>query len=1471
MSTPASKPFALAVMLAFCFELFIPLSYSYDFYGYYDDPASASTASPASGSAVFFADPTPTPAPPIITRTVSTPSFGCQVKQMSREEANRYLRTMPQFEAEQISSAPAADLRKTDPTNQEDMSRIINVNVNLNQGAAFKFKELMDVMQLEDKTRKELAAEFKVDPETGSLNLEQVQSLAARNPDKSDKISEFLGLKAKSTVAPQVYDGLKVRTPSAKSIPLTQLFSLKEQNSEDNCLLDSTHIAGKISFGALLDRDLYVGFHESKTVVKSGQHVSSRDTTASLNLQDGKAIILPDLFEKYVNKLGFYSRLDMIITTATAAFYASKLRGPGSIQSEIKILEKKKEEIRGLHAAGVVGLKGDFVSSGDKVNGPILSKARALVNTEEWGQQVAEDKLQTILRESWESGLGVFDRTAHVDVGAGGVKLLKTTPGAVPSEVRELVDSRVATLRGVYGFHSADQLEDAAIGELLTAKSNFPKVFDASTGKVSGELLKEGMNGEAQFSYIAEKLSFPLEDKSAIRGLSVIDQLEMLRKKEDLIAKQLPARLQKSALVAAYGLGWMLPARFALEASNAVLFSTGATNRADLKDKYLQFYVNNNKFAEKFRQNTDFLATGGIIDFASDMLGSGVPTKTFRAGNLYFINRDTTPDEQYSNSFTGFNHMGASWQINLGWKGKSEATVFEDVRQEKEYTSLALFSHDLNIGASIDRNKLLPDYYNALQLVAPVLSLVILRKADPSVLGPTLAALMQLQTYEFIMHNFVSKERFSPNEICDEDAAMKYADVYLALTGVSAVQNLYPFSGLITKGGQLVIKNGVLPRLGDALVKGGYIAQTLNKALVFVDPVLLGRQLLASRGMEYVSTCKDTSYKFMAYQQIGGGMAPTSVNDKIKGLTEGFGKLNVTGLLNRVGSKLDESRLTEMLNMRMLFQDEVGMLKPSDLYYIHLDGATQAWWGVYYNAEQRGCFRVCQDSKDEIVCNDGQTIEKTNKKTGEKTVLSDDADRAKLTQNNQQLARTIVPNKIIDAPLYCGGTEILAVTPGKYGGTLAVTDNSCDAAACLRTQLSQITGIPATDDLSESGFGAVTAVYTTKGIVTAADGRLRYLQNSGSRKTVLGLFGEEDLTGTEIQAPSLEALEKLPAKDLADANKVSILGDGKVTLSGYTSEDFGEEELGTLMTVFTENGRIEYDPVQQRLVATIYQIAYAKVDQQVKDIGIVQPSVVKDENGHDMPAIQISNIIPKVGSEKEVEHLNTALKEIQKDTVTGAPGGFTVLETPDTKYVLTTDPKTGEQKLQVIEKTKETHTITNPDGSTSQVERTVEQTAKEYSVTGPVRQEGNDVVVPTDKGDFRFNISTQDGKPTLAASGPDGFRDIATLLAAKGPNGILAFDPRTGLWYALNGQDIPWNPDFANKGLSYYNSDSGARGVVGDNLFANPRRATGTATTASNPLALPSWPAENPVVVVLMLFSVVAGAVVIRFRKSSEV
>ncbi|MBU1197660.1 hypothetical protein KJ765_04055 [Candidatus Micrarchaeota archaeon] len=1398
-----------------------------------------------------FASPTPTTPPttaPIVT-TIPR-SYSCNLKQMDVNEYNRFLDLLKDFQTQEISSVPEEKLREYNPANKTQTDQVLNINVNVAQQAIYPIKTITDALGYSDEDREKLAKEFNVDPEYGVLTFEQMRAIASQDPARADTIGQILsgvsGISGKPKVDSQPYEQFKVLLPSGEEVPLFEIMNLVPQNKDNNCLLDRTHIQGKTTFMALLDKDLFVGFDQSPTAMKSNQHLTSQSTTVALNNYAG-TMILPRNYEKAVNTIGQWNSYEM-----------------------------------------------------------------------------------------WASILG-----------AASIALAKTSPTGLKQEIKELKESHERLAKSSGSFGQGPSTEAIRLRELD---------YDAEILRMERDLRKINFASAVNFN--------------------------------------------RPIFIFLYGVGWLGPARFGLSASNQIILSSISSD-PKWNDNYLQLYVNNDQFAEEFRTRTDVFGTGLATDFISDFIEGGAPRKAFRAGKMFFINRDVTPEQLSSGSVTSFSRGDEGWNIRVAWTGRSENTVFEDIRAQRDYTSLALYSNNLALGTTLKNREDMAKYYRALTIAAAFLNMAIFR-ASAEYLPVSVATLGRLGIADLVITGFVDPTQFSQDELCNDEDMDDFLNWYKFWTGLSIGQSVFltmnpssnllpflgskaklllaksmekslppaikaaeaggtPISGLkswekiqsqvyasqrhadldeeipklmqqagtvrreqldishqiqsyadanrIAPGQSDILRDATLhpsltgsfsqldklnidiARVGKAVQEKtnlrteygklinpsqpgyGMFEKALGrvyKGLLLIDPVQMGKTVVGSQAMEYATTCKDTSYKIMAYQKISPGLVSGSIKDKLDPL-KNFKSLNVSSLLYGLGEKADVAQLNEILNLRGYHNEEQGLLTPQDLFYLHLDGAAQQWWGVYDTLNGQGCFKLVHDDEKSSVTADSRGLLHHSKETGETTVLSDDVDRALFVQANQELAKTIVPNKMIETPLDCGDKEVLRVIPDRLGGKLAVTDSSCGAMDCMLNQLSAITGRGTSVDLTESGFGAVTAMYTTEGIATAKDGLIRFSRTSGTQQTggFLGIGDtEESLRGTEIQAPSLDALAAAGGTPLP-GNKLSILGNGKVVLDGYTGSSTSQtetSELGELRTIITEHGKIEYDAVGRRLVATIYSISVIPAKEAVRDI-TPAPGTLVDENGNEVPAINIQNVIPNVGSEKEVKEFNDALREIQRDITTGGPGGFQVIETENARYILSHNETTGQPTLEVREKIKESQTVTNPDGTTSTIERVIGENVKEYAITGEPYRDGEDIVFPTDQGEFRIALTQQDGQPFVQATGPDGYRDIAALLAAQGPNGILAFDPRTGLWYAFNGQDIPWNPDFANQGLGYFNSEDGARGVPGSDLFA-PARRTGTGDSSQNSLlSVPSIPDNHALLALVLISSIVLGVAVVRYRR----
>ncbi|MEK6843534.1 MAG: hypothetical protein AABY04_03520 [Candidatus Micrarchaeota archaeon] len=1397
MSKGNSQQFSIAIFAFFLIELFSPLAFASSYYDLYESQGNADVKNPIGLPQKPFDLKNP-PAQKLlfaeaqVAATVKpevTYEGTCSIAVMDAAEVARYQQGLSNFQAEQISTLNDAALRKNDPLDKNAQN--INININLADQPRYPIKDIAGLLEYDEKQREELAKEYNINKDSGLMTLEQVKAVSTRLPGGADKLSKMLGISSAGEIPKPIYENFKVVLPEGKSVALRDLMKVQPQEKENSCLLDRSFIQGKVTFNALLNKDLFVGFDQSKTTVKAQQHLTAKQTTAALNNYAG-SMLVPKMYEKYVTTVGQWSTYEEWASLAGAASILFAREGVNGIKREIQDSKDSFERLKG--ASG--------------------------------------------------------------------------------------------------GFGESPRLEEIRARQLLLD--------------------------------------------------SRIEENEKLMRQIDF---ETSVHKWKPVAIALYGAGWMGAARIALSASNQILFSSLVTSDKKLKDNYMQIYVNNNNFLTDFRRATDFFGTGKITDWGSDLMEAGAPSKAFETGNVMFLTRDTTPDEQISESSTSFETNGDGWQVKMDWKGRSENSLFEDIRKNSEYTSFALNSNNLELGTTIKNSEEFAKYYQGIAVLAPLVNFVIYRRADMQYLTGPVSALIRSGTFDFVVTRFVDPVRFSKDELCDEKEVDSFLNWYRIFTGVSIIDStstvIFPsrsmlevlggtfkakfvnnFASKTAKGTKfenffsaankeeiislnreigelrgksttyLTERTNAVKSLTDArqigasdeiqaqfqkqfeiasknydkvatdiihesdklsqlkLPKGPELkystmenaASNLYKAVVLLDPIQLGKQVVASNGFRYVSLCKDTSYKILGYQKLSNSVAGQNLDKKFDQLSkiDLGGKLNLTSALGGVGKKVEEKSLTELLNLRAYMDDPYGQLNPYEIYYLHLDGATSQWFGVYNKLKANGCFRECHDSKEGFVCADETGVTYTDKKTGKAIKLSQNKDRGLMSLLMQDLARTLIPNKIITAGLdnACFDREMLRIEPSmsgsRSGGNLLILDDSCDTIKCLRQQLKTLKP-DITSDLTASGFGEVRAVYTDKGRITANDGKIRFLQS---------VTDDEDASG-EIQAPSLAALEEKKLESLV-GNMISIKGNGDVTIKGYINDANSRDEIeaGKLLTIITENGKIELDEAGGRLVVALYVLSKVKTQNSISGIN-TKITKNTDQNGKDVPAIAIDNVQPKIGGEKEAKELNDALKKIQTDA-NGKVGGMQVFETDKYRYTIGTD-ENGKQTLTVYDKTTGVKT--------------------DYQITGPLRKEGNDIIIPTDKGDFKFTLDMQNGVPKLSAEGPDGFRELlATLLAAKGPGGMIAFDPRTGLWYALNGQDIPWNDEFAKRGLSLYNTPDGTRGIPADNLLTYPRKGS-AYDPYSSPISIPSFPENNYLAFALMLGAIMAGVFAVRVRR----
>lgn len=339
--------------------------------------------------------------------------------------------------------------------------------------------------------------------------------------------------------------------------------------------------------------------------------------------------------------------------------------------------------------------------------------------------------------------------------------------------------------------------------------------------------------------------------------------------------------------------------------------------------------------------------------------------------------------------------------------------------------------------------------------------------------------------------------------------------------------------------------------------------------------------------------------------------------------------------------------------------------------------------------------------------------------------------------------------------------------------------------------------------------------------LTQAIGKVRTVETSEGQAGLLD--GQIDYVGRNGVGASVPTPEDL-RKSIISGGRISVRNNGQAVLYGATGNS--QQPIGTLKSIIGDSGALHYDQPTGQISLIIYSI-FETSNQNIQNYNL-------DTRGSGAQ-IQVQ---AKRGFEDSANKLNAGLDKI------AGKDGITSFETKDHIYYITPDGK-----LRVIDK------------NTGK--------ATDYNITGPITKDGNgNLVIPTDKGDFKLNLTNENGQPTLNAEGPDGLKEVLALLAARGENGIMTFNPSTGAINVYNGQDVPLNPAFAQNGIGFSgNKDGTTSGVPADSPFFAPSSSSSTTTDSAPPkLFLPSWPEELPWAALfagLILFGVVA----IRYRK----
>ncbi len=868
------------------------------------------------------------------------------------------------------------------------------------------------------------------------------------------------------------------------------------------------------------------------------------------------------------------------------------------------------------------------------------------------------------------------------------------------------------------------------------------------------------------------------------------------------------------------GMAWLGPGRFVFELTDAVNFRQISSKA--FSDNYIVIFADKDDLVGEFRRATNWVLSGTVTDALSDLTEGGIPTAAYRVGNLLFVNQPveggTAPTP--SSSVTSFVAGNGDWSVSTAWQGKSDALVAEELDQRSEYARLPLEVKGKTWNLKIRAKKEFEAFYDTMKYVVPLLSWRILGAQDYAVTG------VRLLAYDFYVTDVVNPGAFKKDEECTMEKIDDYVGKYRALTIANQVVGALPlitpwFTGVasFTKTtANIVSKTSVIgKRFTDKYVSA--VVQVL-------DPITLAQGYYAAQALEYASSCRDSQYTILTWNSLKKKTGST-LSDKLKGISTNdvVSKLNIGKAAFGIGQEVDTASLSEYANLKAELNDQHSSVKADKLYYLNFKDASIQWLPSLASDQPAACQNKCLDSDNTAACLDPEKgVEVCDKSTGICTKVAN-KERAANHLEADPYAATIIPNKYVSTTLAGCPGNAFQIDASK--SLQLIASSGCAGAQCMRNQLQYLTGRAIQNDLT-GVLGRVTRIYTTGGSADFADAGIRF--NAFSP-----INGE-----VELRSPGINVLENADSSQELFYKQAALLlvdNNGRTTLHGFiNSTNLEDIEVGELRTIMTERGRINYlgNGQVQIFLHVLGQVNAATI----KDINtapVQQNQCVENSN----PGIKITRLegFPGVGDVSAAE-LNAALEKIQ------GCNGMQILETPNKKFIFTKD-ENGNPVLRVIDK------------NTGQV--------TDYKITGPLRQEGKDIIVPTDKGDFRFNIGMgENGQPTLSVQGPNGLNEILPLLAARGLGGILMFDPRTGQWSAFNGQDLAMNPNFASKGQTYSaDSNGNMRGVPGDSLLFPPtrRRQTGGNTLAS----LPSWPEDN-LGIILLVITALAGVAAVRWR-----
>ncbi len=856
-------------------------------------------------------------------------------------------------------------------------------------------------------------------------------------------------------------------TPGQSEVSLCKLLEAQKMNATQ-CALDNEHIQGRVTYYALLDKDLNYCSSTSKQCqegkyvspasgdevdeLDSEQHFAGSEVIGFLNLgTDGANMLIPSFYEDWVSFAGTWNKYDLLFSTILAV---GSLHFGKSTSEELANAKAELSELRASQAQGTKSAQ--FFAGADH----------------------SYEQLENVLR------------TNPAAVNPLDIQFTREVANKLGSDSAKTVRDKLA--------NGNLQLTGKELDELYGVKGSVDRAIPAEF--------------QTEIGQVARNVQAFKGTEDPIKKLA--EDTKLLKKRADAFADVAKFAGRRVYLGLILGATWLGPARILYSINDRVFFTL--KDSSPTKDSFAKLYVNRPEIASSFRKATDLFGTGRLLESVSNTFGTGfsVPSKAFAAGKVFLINlpKGVNP----GNSITSIGASADGIRIKTSWNGDSYATNFEDITgfsENDKFSSLQFKLQNIFPNVVVNTKDQAILYSYVLTLIPQFIFArgVAQTVGAPSVLG--------IATFLLVNDYIVSFDPYMYKGLeCDKEMLSHFKTGYAVSTVAGWALTLLPSLSLF-KNIALTEATWIKAALG--------IPNFINN----IQTPMAFQWYYGSKAQQYVSSCADPEYKVLAYQKLPEATVKkaSGVAEKLQPVTDVLSQLGIGTAAQQAFNKTETplAKMTGILNFEAGLKDQQGFVQPEALYFMQIEKSAFSVKGGLFDqfAEKKGkdfcpfLENYQSNSKTvELSAANGVALYDKNGNLLQKFDSEDWKRRAFDRLLSQENGRVILPNKLLEADTRsCGGALFNVL----YDGRISFA-GACEAISCLKDKLRDLTNRPFVGDDLTPFLGSVSTVVTDQGIASI----------SGKEISFTRLVAEGGKVGSEISAPSIDDKNKLSQTQL---------------------------------------------------------------------------------------------------------------------------------------------------------------------------------------------------------------------------------------------------------------------------------------------------------------------------------------------------